>query len=418
MDMRAGYLYIMQYPGVKHVKTGRAVNARNRLKNNAKGTKLHLTVVTSDMRAAEAAMLASLRSAEAAAEGVEDLRGEGLGNETFRGPFLTIARRVTEAARLFPAAPHNLMSAEAAREWYARERAAGNVAEGVSVRQFLIDNKCLTDLRRDRAVRVVRRAPLLRSLRRRTAQKRRAAQMDEGTPEEKQMAYEHGMAVERYAVDEALCDVHFFDRYIGTLADSARMVRQFYALQRFHTALRLTTAELEAAARDARGEEHVRAFFEPAARAAALLDRLSPGWQEHVHAGRRPAELRLRATVGAVAEWAGEMTDEQYDRIGVACTNARDAASSRSKLAEALAGGAGGDNGKSKNVTKTATQTANRVLRSVFGVTLGDRRGRIPRCDVDTSAYEALLVYKCGCLAADASRPATGFAWVEGDSVV
>ena len=33
----------------------------------------------------------------------------------------------------------------------------------------------------------------------------------DGTPEERQMAYEHGMAVERYAVDEALCDAHFFD---------------------------------------------------------------------------------------------------------------------------------------------------------------------------------------------------------------
>ena len=345
MDMRAGLLYLMQYPdttivdrkkGVQpvvrvkedvFVKGGRTVDVRKRLQQCPHGTVLHLTVVTSDMRKAEAAMLASLRSAEASAEGIEALKVYKLGNETFRGPFAKIARRVTDAARLFPAEPHNMMSPGAAREWYNRECDAGNVAEGVDIKQFLIDNECLTDLRRERAVRVVRCAPPRTSLRRR---KRNAAD-EEGTPEERQMAYEHGMAVERYAVDEAMCDARFFDRYVGTLADRARMVRQFYGLQRFHTALTCTTAELEAAGGDARGGEHgergeltlTQAFYEPAARAAALLDKLSPVWREHVRAGRRPAEVRISAFVGAVAEWAGEMTDKQYDRIGVACTNAR-----------------------------------------------------------------------------------------------
>ena len=62
MDMQAGYLYIMQYLNVIFFKTGRAVNARRRLLQKDPGTVLHLAVVTSDMRAAEARSCAQVSS--------------------------------------------------------------------------------------------------------------------------------------------------------------------------------------------------------------------------------------------------------------------------------------------------------------------------------------------------------------------
>ncbi len=113
------------------------MNAKLRLMSYPSGTALHFTVVTSDMRRAEAAMLASLRSAEAVAEGIRPKHK--CGNESFSGPFVAIARRMTEAAREFPAAPHNLLSPAAAREWFDREGCPGE-----TLQQFLIDRECLT----------------------------------------------------------------------------------------------------------------------------------------------------------------------------------------------------------------------------------------------------------------------------------
>lgn len=139
-------LYIMQYPSVSYYKVGRSVDPKMRQQQYPVGTTLHLTVVTSDMREAEKEMLSSLRSAEAAAEGIEAMRGRGWGAETFDGPLAKIAQRVTAAARMFPAAPHNLMSPEGAREWYERERQSGTLEVGVTLEQFLINNECLTDV--------------------------------------------------------------------------------------------------------------------------------------------------------------------------------------------------------------------------------------------------------------------------------
>ena len=141
--MKAGFLYIMQYAGVTYIKGGRSNDAQRRLEDCIPGTVLHLTIVTSDMRKAEAAMLASLRSAQAVAEGIEAMQARGWGTETFEGPFAKIARRVTDAARLFPAERHNLMSKEAAREWYEREKKTRALP---CIEQFLVDNECLTDM--------------------------------------------------------------------------------------------------------------------------------------------------------------------------------------------------------------------------------------------------------------------------------
>ena len=138
--MKAGYLYIMQYPDSTYYKVGRSVDVRKRMLNIYPGTVLHFTMVTIDMRRAETEMLNSLRSAEAVAEGIEAVRDRGC--ETFRGPLGKIARWATAAARMFPAEPHNLMSPQAVQEWYARECAGSSL----SIEQFLIDNECLTDI--------------------------------------------------------------------------------------------------------------------------------------------------------------------------------------------------------------------------------------------------------------------------------
>ena len=401
VDMRAGYLYIMIYPDATFVKTGRAVNSRDRLKNNVKGTKLLLEVVTSDMRAAEAAMLASLRSAEAAAEGVEDLRGEGLGNETFRGPYGRIEQRVTEAAGLFPAAPHNLMSVEAAREWYERERAAGKVAEGVSIRQFLIDNECLTDLPRDA----------------------------KGTQED-QYAFENDMAVERYAVDEEACDTRFFDRYVGTLADKARMSRKFYALQRFHLAAHLTVAELRQWS-EPQGVEPLldiparvlREFYQPAIDVSRLLDHLTGAtWRVKVVA-REVLEVRLSAFVPAVLAWAREMTTDEYASLNAMLgikSGKDEPVVQRDKLIAALE--KANIKGTS-NPALTATNYTKALLMRGFGLALMPHRGdpKSRRKPIDYSDYATLVdTYKVGCMrlmppAVGAAQP--GFVYLPGDVI-
>lgn len=413
MDMRAGYLYIMQYPYATYIKTGRAVNARNRLKQNVKGTKLLLEVVTSDMRAAEAAMLASLRSAEAAAEGIEALRDEGLGNETFSGPFLTIARRVTEAAWLFPAAPHNLLSEEAAREWYRRECDAGNVGEGVGIRQFLIDNECLTDLPRERAPHRERDA--------------------DGASDEQQIAHQHGMAVERYAVDEGMCDVRFFDMFVGTLADRARMVRQFYALQRFHRAAHLTVAELRDEHSKLQGDappgsslaalhkSRQHQFYNPAMEVGRLLDHLAgAAWRDNVVA-REALEVRLSAFVPAVLAWAREMTSEEYASLNAMLgirPSKGEPAERRDRLIAAL------EKASSKGVSNpalTATSYAKVVLKRAFGVALLPHRGdpKSRRKPLDYSAYAELVdTYKVACMrpaAAGAALPV--FVYLPNDEI-
>ena len=392
--MRVGYLYIMQYPDVTYFKVGRSFDVKKRVQQTNRGTKLHLSILTSDMRAAEEAMLSSLRSAEAVAEGVEAVPERG--TETFRGPFHKIAHRVTAAARLFPAAPHNLMSPEAAREWYEREKGSGALSSnGKSIKQFLIDNECLTnpsDFGTER--RAIKRArpdcPPTKLT---------------GCPEDLQLAHEHVMAVDRYAVDEQMCDAEFFDKYVKTYLERDEMVKQFYALQRFHHVLKDSPAPLEAKYDNKLSSSQMDFFYMPALSASALLDKLAPDWRALVQ-NRESVEVRIGDCPSAVSAWVSGLSDSGYGQLikllGIVKKNeGRDAGSTRQMLynaVNAVNADARGMQTHGKNPTKTASQMVERLLQATFGVTLGKRSGRDPRCTIDTSAYHELVEkYKCGC---------------------
>ena len=62
LDMAVGFLYIVQYPMTPYFKAGRSIDAKLRLQQYPRGTVLHFTILTSDMRRAESAM-ARLRTA-------------------------------------------------------------------------------------------------------------------------------------------------------------------------------------------------------------------------------------------------------------------------------------------------------------------------------------------------------------------
>ena len=179
-----------------------------------------------------------------------------------------------------------------------------------------------------------------------------------------------------------------------------------------HAVLMALRRRLESQATDPEVLDAVQAFYGPAERAAELLDKVSPGWREAINGGRTVV-VRVHTFRAAVTVWLEGMTDEEYCMAGFACMNARDAASSRSKLAEALQwkGEAG-----QRNVTKTVSQMVDRVLRRAFGICLGERRGKTPRCEIDTGAYRALEEYKCGCLAS--ADLALGFVWIRGDEMI
>ena len=251
--------------------------------------------------------------------------------------------------------------------------------------------------------------------------------------EQLQQLHVFGMVVRRYAVDPALCDVPFYAAYVQTCFNNEgdKMKKQFYAFQRFHAAWQVSADELNVKFKKLldkiRGEKEsimalyntkLHEFYKPAMTVSRLLDLLVPGWRARVR-DREPIEVRIGDCAKAVAAWTSALSDSAYDQLikllGIVKNEGRDEASTRTRLHSAMTSGTPG-----KNATKTASQMVDRVLQATFGVPLGKRRGRDPRCDIDVTLYQALVdKYKCGCftrVAADVN-PFTEFAMVDEDEL-
>ena len=379
------------------------------------GTKLLYAVVTSDMRNAEAVMLASLRSADAVAEGIEAMKKKGWGDETFRGPYDKIEQRVTEAARLFPAAPHNLLSEEAAREWYERARAAGDVAEGVGIRQFLIDNECPTDVRdstvcaqdaeessdhedvsnaRELGAQLMAR-PECRTLidEGRAEELKAKMEREKLSDVEEQQLWVHKM-VHLYRLratpgDEL--DGFVLDKLVGAhLPRSAarEMERRHNALRRFE------------AARRADGGSGMRHDDVAATEVSKLMDRIAPRWRDAILADES-LSVTNASLRGHIASWLQDMTDQTYIKmmreLGIQLKSDK-GCHTRSKLMNIMSTEEGSDGSddsragsKATRPGRAATELLNNMLSKAFGIELASpKKSAKGKRNIDASLYKGL----------------------------
>ena len=314
IDMKAGQLYIMQYND-SYFKVGRTVDVKKRLQSYPTGTQLHFTCLTSDMRRAEASMLASLRSLEAVSEGIE--AQPNCGKETFRGPFAKIARRVTAAAQEFPAEPHNMMSVEAARAWY--DGRDGDT--GTSFTQFLIDNECVTLINNQST----RPRPIARRL---------------------------------YRIKRA-CPA--MDVSLGRLSNILQHGPIAFESS-YHTKLS-----------EPGPQEPVHNFYQPAIMVNNLLRRLDAEWLKKIICGIDKLEITTEELKEGLTDWLtydmteGEYIDLMY-KLGIV-RRSDSSYNTRAKLINALSRMVVLDNsGKADKTTRVACGQVARLLNATFGI--------------------------------------------------
>ena len=436
VDMKAGQLYIMQYND-SYFKVGRTVDVKKRLQSYPTGTQLHFTCLTSDMRRAEASMLASLRSLEAVSEGIE--AQPNCGKETFRGPFAKIARRVTAAAQEFPAEPHNMMSVEAARAWY--DGRDGDT--GTSFTQFLIDNECVTLINNQstrprpiarRLYRIKRACPAINSQVRVSdvergsalmqndecahlindkqcmelvSRKRRGEQM---TDREEQQLWVYHMVVERYHLyseADGKIDREVLDKYIGPCCPqtgTTLMLRQYYALKRLHKLCKSTVIEVrDGYLCDLLGidtqlhETKLHNFYKPLIEVGELLEQLVPQWRTRLDKNEVLPVSNMRL-VKKLVTWLENMSDDKYvdlmDVMGIELRS-DSAKHKRSTLIAALTERStteGLNIGPPMRPGRTATELLEKLLGQAFGLCLVPARlSKKGYRDIDPALYTNMM---------------------------
>ena len=257
-----------------------------------------------------------------------------------------------------------------------------------------------------------------------------------GTAEQKQQLHVYAMVTERYGIPASVtCGEEFYEEYIGTfvLSESDNMVKQFYALQRFHRSAHLTVAELHseyirkqirldnrAGSSIALHNSRQHQFYQPAMTVSRLLDHLAGAvWRAKVVA-REPLELKMSAFCPGVVAWAKEMkSDEYYSNnamMGIRPSKG-DAAARRVSLIAALEQG-----GDTSNPTLTATNFVKMMLKKGFGLALkpnkGDSKNR--RKPLDYTKYAQLVdTYKAGCMrrVGNGGEPMPEFAFLPDDEI-
>ena len=224
-----------------------------------------------------------------------------------------------------------------------------------------------------------------------------------GTAAQRQQLHVYAMVTERFGVVLDDCDAAFFKDYVGTFVESEAegMVKQFYALQRFHHALNKTAGELVHMYRDKLKRLNVQQeadiamyntrqhqFYQPAIALSKLMDALDVAWRAKV-LRRELLEIPLVHFLPAVASWVACLQRREYTSLNAVLgitPRKGSAPATRGSLLAALS-----HSGDNTNPTATATNVAKAMLMRGFGLNLKPHKGEPRRKPIDFALYAAMV---------------------------